>query len=156
MIFTTTSPERAMLILATSSCLNPGEAGFRFRSQGAPRIHGPQPRGVYYQCRRGNLKGYRDFYRQKVKLYDDHVGRVIDRLKKLGLWDNTIVVNTSDHGDMDTFHRLVFRGPSCTSICYVSHVDSHAWSGEAKKVRLSLGERGHRSHAPRARRSRSD
>ncbi len=56
-------------------------------------------------------KGYRDFYRQKVKLYDDHVGRVISRLKKLGLWDNTIVVNTSDHGDMDTFHRLVFKGP---------------------------------------------
>ena len=56
-------------------------------------------------------KGYRDFYRQKVKLYDDHLGRVIGRLKKLGLWENTIVVNTSDHGDMDTFHRLVFKGP---------------------------------------------
>ncbi|MCH2615266.1 MAG: sulfatase-like hydrolase/transferase [Opitutales bacterium] len=56
-------------------------------------------------------KGYRDFYRQKVKLYDDHVGRVVDRLKSLGLWDSTIVINTSDHGDMDTFHRLVFKGP---------------------------------------------
>ncbi len=56
-------------------------------------------------------KGYRDFYRQKVKLYDDHVGRVIGQLKDLGLWENTIVVNTSDHGDMDTFHRLVFKGP---------------------------------------------
>ena len=39
-------------------------------------------------------KGYRDFYRQKVKLYDDHVGRVIGQLKDLGLWENTIVVNT--------------------------------------------------------------
>jgi len=56
-------------------------------------------------------KGYRDFYRQKVKLYDDHVGRVIEKLKELGLWENTIIVNTSDHGDMDTFHRLVFKGP---------------------------------------------
>ena len=56
-------------------------------------------------------KGYRDFYRQKVKLYDDHVGRVVNRLKDLGLWENTIVINTSDHGDMDTFHRLVFKGP---------------------------------------------
>lgn len=56
-------------------------------------------------------KGYRDFYRQKVNLYDDHVGRVISKLKELGLWDNTIIVNTSDHGDMDTFHRLVFKGP---------------------------------------------
>lgn len=56
-------------------------------------------------------KGYRDFYRQKVKLYDDHLGRVIAKLKATGQWDNTIVVNTSDHGDMDTFHRLVFKGP---------------------------------------------
>lgn len=56
-------------------------------------------------------KGYRDFYRQKVKLYDDHVGRVIGKLKELGLWESTIIVNTSDHGDMDTFHRLVFKGP---------------------------------------------
>lgn len=56
-------------------------------------------------------KGYRDFYRQKVKLYDDHVGRIITKLKDLGLWENTIIVNTSDHGDMDTFHRLVFKGP---------------------------------------------
>lgn len=56
-------------------------------------------------------KGYRDFYRQKVKLYDDHVGKVLDKLKQLGLWENTIIVNTSDHGDMDTYHRLVFKGP---------------------------------------------
>ncbi len=56
-------------------------------------------------------KGYRDFYRQKVKLYDDHLGRVVEKLKQLGLWENTIIVNTSDHGDMDTFHRLVFKGP---------------------------------------------
>ena len=30
-------------------------------------------------------KGYLDFYRQKVNLYDDHVGRVISKLKELGL-----------------------------------------------------------------------
>lgn len=56
-------------------------------------------------------KGYRDFYRQKVKLYDDHVGRIINKLKELGLFENTIIVNTSDHGDMDSYHRLVFKGP---------------------------------------------
>jgi choline-sulfatase len=56
-------------------------------------------------------KGYRDFYRQKVKLYDDHVGKIVKKLKDLGLFENTIIVNTSDHGDMDTFHRLVFKGP---------------------------------------------
>ncbi|HID23486.1 MAG TPA: DUF4976 domain-containing protein [Planctomycetaceae bacterium] len=56
-------------------------------------------------------KGYRDFYRQKVRLYDDQVGRVLTELKRLGLWDETVIVATSDHGDMDTHHRLVFKGP---------------------------------------------
>ncbi|MHC4995735.1 MAG: sulfatase/phosphatase domain-containing protein, partial [Planctomycetota bacterium] len=54
---------------------------------------------------------YRDYYRQKVKLFDDHVGRVIEGIKAEGLWENTIIVYSSDHGDMDTFHRLVFKGP---------------------------------------------
>ena len=39
------------------------------------------------------------------------VGSVIRELKKQGLWDNTIVVVTSDHGDMDTNHRLIYKGP---------------------------------------------
>ena len=54
---------------------------------------------------------YRHFYRAKVKLYDDYAGKVIAALKENGLWDNTVIVSTSDHGDMDTHHRLVFKGP---------------------------------------------
>ncbi len=54
---------------------------------------------------------YRDCYRAKVKLYDEHFGRIISALKKQGLWDNTIVVNTSDHGDMDTHNHLIWKGP---------------------------------------------
>jgi choline-sulfatase len=54
---------------------------------------------------------YRDYYRQKVRLYDNHFGTIIRELKKLGYWENTIVISTSDHGDMDTFHKLIFKGP---------------------------------------------
>ena len=54
---------------------------------------------------------YRDYYRQKVTLVDDHVGRVLAGLKANGMWENTIIVYSSDHGDMDTFHKLVFKGP---------------------------------------------
>jgi arylsulfatase A-like enzyme len=54
---------------------------------------------------------YRDYYRQKVKLVDDEVGRVITRLKEKGMWENTIIVYSSDHGDMDTNHRMIFKGP---------------------------------------------
>jgi len=54
---------------------------------------------------------YRDYYRQKMKLVDEQVGRVIAELKVNGLWENTIIVYSSDHGDMDTFHKLIFKGP---------------------------------------------
>ena len=43
--------------------------------------------------------------------YDDELGRVIAELKTNGLWENTIIVYSSDHGDMDTFHKLIFKGP---------------------------------------------
>jgi len=54
---------------------------------------------------------YRDCYRTKTGLYDSNVGAVLDELKKQGLWDNTIVIVTSDHGDMDTNHKLIYKGP---------------------------------------------
>ncbi len=54
---------------------------------------------------------YRDCYRTKTGLYDSNVGAVLDELKKQGLWDNTVIIVTSDHGDMDTNHKLIYKGP---------------------------------------------
>jgi len=56
-------------------------------------------------------RGYRTFYREKVRLYDAEVGRVLDALQRWGAVDNTLVIVTSDHGDMDTHHRLILKGP---------------------------------------------
>src|SRR5699024_4784675 len=39
-------------------------------------------------------------YYAAVSYIDDHVGRIRERLEALGLWENTVVVVTSDHGDM--------------------------------------------------------
>jgi arylsulfatase A-like enzyme len=36
---------------------------------------------------------------------------IIDVLKRQGQLDNTIVIVTSDHGDMDAQHKLIFKGP---------------------------------------------
>jgi len=60
---------------------------------------------------RGVWEQYRDCYRTKTGLYDSNVGAVLDELKKQGLWDDTIVIVTSDHGDMDTNHKLIYKGP---------------------------------------------
>ncbi|WP_456413590.1 sulfatase family protein, partial [Thiolapillus sp.] len=56
-------------------------------------------------------KSYRGFYRAKVQKYDTELGKVIQALKDTGEWERTIVIVTSDHGDMDARHHLVFKGP---------------------------------------------
>jgi len=56
-------------------------------------------------------KAYRRFYRDKVRLFDERLGGVLVALRERGLLESTIVVVTSDHGDMDAAHRLVFKGP---------------------------------------------
>ncbi|MBM4163197.1 MAG: DUF4976 domain-containing protein [Lentisphaerae bacterium] len=54
---------------------------------------------------------YRELYREKVKLYDEELGRVLAALKDRDLDDSTLVIATSDHGDMDGQHRLIYKGP---------------------------------------------
>lgn len=62
-----------------------------------------QPRDVW--------EGYRDFYRSKSRLYDDEVAKITGQLKARGLYGDAVIVKTSDHGDMDANHRLIFKGP---------------------------------------------
>ncbi|MEX0885121.1 MAG: sulfatase-like hydrolase/transferase [Phycisphaeraceae bacterium] len=56
-------------------------------------------------------RGYRAAYRDKVAAFDSHVARLLATLEETGLDENTVVVVTSDHGDMDAHHRLIFKGP---------------------------------------------
>lgn len=44
-----------------------------------------------------------------VSLVDKHVGKILDKLEALGLDDNTIVVYTSDHGNMLGAHHLMYK-----------------------------------------------
>jgi len=46
-----------------------------------------------------------------VTQIDDNLGRVLDCLDQEGLADNTIVLFTSDHGDLLGDHGLVLKGP---------------------------------------------
>jgi arylsulfatase A-like enzyme len=45
-----------------------------------------------------------------VTQVDISVGAILDKLESLGLSENTIVVYTSDHGDMMGAHRMVAKG----------------------------------------------
>jgi arylsulfatase A-like enzyme len=53
------------------------------------------------------IREYAAIYHGMVKYIDDQVGRILDRLNELGLAENTLVIFTSDHGDMAGAHGCI-------------------------------------------------
>lgn len=49
-------------------------------------------------------------YYAMIKLIDDQVGRILDALEETGQADNTVVIYTSDHGEMLGDHGLIQKG----------------------------------------------
>jgi len=70
---------------------------------------------------------YRHVYRKLTEMVDAEIGQVLDVLRAAGLEENTLVVFTSDHGDMDGAHRLQHK-----SVLYE----------EAARVPLILSQKG--------------
>ncbi|HLT59565.1 MAG TPA: sulfatase/phosphatase domain-containing protein, partial [Microlunatus sp.] len=50
-------------------------------------------------------------YYAMVTLIDDEVGRILDVLERQGLAEDTIVIFTSDHGELLGDHQLMLKGP---------------------------------------------
>ena len=70
----------------------------------------------------GHARGYADHtprelreiiaaYYAMVTLIDDEVQRILERLEALALADDTMVIFTSDHGEMLGDHQLLLKGP---------------------------------------------
>lgn len=57
------------------------------------------------------LRDIRAAYWAMVDLIDDEVGEILACLDELGLRDDTLVVFTSDHGEMLGDHQLLLKGP---------------------------------------------
>jgi arylsulfatase A-like enzyme len=53
-----------------------------------------------------NIQYFTSEYYAMVKEVDDWVGKILDKLDELGLTDNTLVVFTSDHGEMLGAHGM--------------------------------------------------
>jgi arylsulfatase A-like enzyme len=53
----------------------------------------------------------RAYYYSMVRLIDREVGRILDALDRLGLAENTLVVFTTDHGELLGDHGLWLKGP---------------------------------------------
>lgn len=54
---------------------------------------------------------FNDFYINSQRSVDREIARLLDELDALGLTENTIVVFTSDHGEMAGSHGLHGKGP---------------------------------------------
>ncbi len=50
------------------------------------------------------------YYYAAISQIDHHVGRMIELLKRQGIYDDTLIVYTSDHGDYMGFHHLLLKG----------------------------------------------
>jgi arylsulfatase A-like enzyme len=80
-----------------------------------PRVHREymeSDQGAYFRGKpRRFWEHYRQVYREKCRLVDGQTGTLLAGLDRLGLAANTVVVFLSDHGDADTAHGLVYKGP---------------------------------------------
>lgn len=50
------------------------------------------------------------YYYAGISQIDHHVGRMIRLLKDKGLYDNTMIVYTADHGDYMGYHHMLLKG----------------------------------------------
>ncbi len=53
------------------------------------------------------IKERRSYYYATITLVDEWIGRIIETLKETGIYDNTIIVFSSDHGDAQGDHNLI-------------------------------------------------
>jgi arylsulfatase A-like enzyme len=92
--------------------------------RGKPRVQ--QRRFTWTKVQHLSADGWKRLiahYWGLVSLVDDEVGRVLRALERLGVADRTIVVYTTDHGDLMGSHRLMEKG---------------AWNVYEETVRLPL------------------
>ena len=53
---------------------------------------------------------YRWIYCRLTERVDAHIGRILDAVRDAGLEETTLILFTSDHGNMDASHRLASKG----------------------------------------------
>ncbi len=77
---------------------------------------------------------YRWIYCRLTEQVDGHIGRILDTLKESGLDEETLVLFTSDHGNMDASHRLASKGLFYEESVTVPFLIRHKGTIPAKQV----------------------
>lgn len=76
----------------------------------SPRSPRPFENCPDYRRYGGNMAEYKRLYAALCTQVDAGVGRIIDTLKEFGVYDDTLIIYTSDHGDMQGSHGLKNKG----------------------------------------------
>jgi len=67
--------------------------------------------GGPYKFREGELEYTRAQYAGEVTLVDKYVGKLLDKIKELGFWENSIIMILSDHGHPIMDHGILHKVP---------------------------------------------
>jgi arylsulfatase A-like enzyme len=78
------------------------------------------------------------FYYGMISFIDMQVGRLIDALEARDMLENTIVLFTSDHGEMLGDHHLVFKGTTFDEVTNVPLIISFPARVPSGEVRTAL------------------
>ncbi|MCW4020264.1 MAG: sulfatase [Candidatus Bathyarchaeota archaeon] len=88
-----------------------------------------------YRFREGELEYTRAQYAAEVTLVDKYVGRLLDKVKELGFWENTVVMVLSDHGHPIMEHGILHKvAPLClypelTDLVYMIYHPAKQYAG---------------------------
>ena len=95
----------------------PVPKSFADNFQGKPGLHRRESE-TWGSITEDDYRASRAHYYALTEQLDAQVGRIIDALDKSGQGDNTIVVFTTDHGDMVGAHRMWVKGWIPYEECY--------------------------------------
>jgi arylsulfatase A-like enzyme len=100
-------------------------------------------RAVWQTLQDADWKRVSAAYWAVISFLDHEVGRVIEVLKETGLYDNTIIVFTCDHGDMMGGHGLATKGVGTSyeevyNVPLILRVPGLTRGGEEPRVLTSL------------------
>lgn len=79
-------------------------------SEASARSYAGRSRG-YGECSAAELRQIKASYYAMVTLVDAEVGRILQVLDEQGLADDTLVIFTSDHGELLGDHQMLLKGP---------------------------------------------